>query len=606
MIAIVKAFTTSSRYGVPQSISPLQTIDIPEQGSGFLIPPELVLSRSLALNQASITTSDYGVPIAPVAPVRPIAPLQTIDLPEQGPGFLVPPQSRDAPQQVTSNSYNSAPITTSDYGVPIAPVAPVRPIAPLQTIDLPEQGPGFLVPPQSRDAPQQVTSNSYNSAPITTSDYGVPIAPVAPVKPIAPLQTIDLPEQGPGFLVPPQGRNDLEYGKWYKSDYGVPIAPEAPVAPVKPIAPLQTIDLPEQGPGFLVPPQSRDSGRLGKSNSDYSAPISSIAPVAPISPLETIDLPEQGAGFLESPTSRSEISTTSNNLGKPLTIAPLETNVSHEQNPGIVVSPSGRYGFQSSDYSVPVAPLLPIEPAPITPVAPLETIDLPEQGAGILLPPSSRSSDYWNSYYASHVAPIAPVKSDAPLETIALPKQGSGFLVTPSSRSGFQPIASTYNDYTIPIAPIAPPITPLETIDIPEQGAGFVVPPSNRFNPNLGTATNDPVFKSSSTPFATILPIAPAASIAPAEPFQSEILYSYQVQDGSSFRQEMRETNGLTRGFYSYVDPNGILQRVDYISDPLNGYQVLSEPIIKDTPEVAQAKADFFKAYNAALGVHLK
>ena len=87
---------------------------------------------------------------------------------------------------------------------------------------------------------------------------------------------------------------------------------------------------------------------------------------------------------------------------------------------------------------------------------------------------------------------------------------------------------------------------------------------------------------------------------------QSEILYSYQVQDGNSFRQEMRETNGLTRGFYSYIDPNGILQRVDYISDPLNGYQVLSEPIIKDTPEVAQAKADFFKAYNAALGVNLK
>ena len=467
MIAIVKAFTTSSRYGVPQSISPLQTIDIPEQGSGFLIPPELVLSRSLAQNQASITTSDYGVPIAPVAPVRPIATLQTIDLPEQGPGVLVPPQSRDAPQRVTSNSYNSAPIV-SNYGVPIAPVAPVRPIAP-----------------------------------------------------------------------------------------------------------LQTIDLPEQGPGFLLPPQSRDSGRLGKSNSDYRAPISSIAPVqpiapvAPISPIETIDLPEQGAGFLESPTSRSKISTTSSNLDNTLPSAPLETNVNYVQNPGIMVSPSGRYGFQSSDYSVPFAPLLPIEPAPITPVA--------------------------------------------PLETIALPEQGSGFLVTPSSRSGFQPIASTYNDYTITIAPIAPPITPLETIDIPEQGAGFVVPPSNRFNPNLGAATNDPIFKSSSTPLTTILPAAPiapaapAAPIAPAESFkQSEILYSYQVQDGSSFRQEMRETNGLTRGFYSYVDPNGILQRVDYISDPLNGYQVLSEPIIKDTPEVAQAKADFFKAYNAALGVHLK
>ena len=72
-------------------------------------------------------------------------------------------------------------------------------------------------------------------------------------------------------------------------------------------------------------------------------------------------------------------------------------------------------------------------------------------------------------------------------------------------------------------------------------------------------------------------------------------LYSYQIRDGSSLRQETRETNGLTRGFYSYMDPNGILQRVDYVSDPLNGYKVLSEPMIKDTPEVAKAKADFFK-----------
>ena len=53
------------------------------------------------------------------------------------------------------------------------------------------------------------------------------------------------------------------------------------------------------------------------------------------------------------------------------------------------------------------------------------------------------------------------------------------------------------------------------------------------------------------------------------------------------------------------MDPNGILQRVDYVSDPLNGYKVLSEPMIKDTPEVAKAKADFFKAYQEALNVNL-
>ena len=111
----------------------------------------------------------------------------------------------------------------------------------------------------------------------------------------------------------------------------------------------------------------------------------------------------------------------------------------------------------------------------------------------------------------------------------------------------------------------------LQTIDLPEKGPGFIIP-------------NDA--QKSSSP--------------------NEVLYSYQIQDGNSIRQETRETNGMTRGFYSYFDPNGILQRVDYVSDPINGYQVLSEPMVKDTPEVAQAKAEFFKAYQAALDATTK
>ena len=55
--------------------------------------------------------------------------------------------------------------------------------------------------------------------------------------------------------------------------------------------------------------------------------------------------------------------------------------------------------------------------------------------------------------------------------------------------------------------------------------------------------------------------------------------------------------DGTTRGFYSYVDANGDLQRVDYIADPVNGYQVLQNPVVQDTPEVAAAKAQFFKLY---------
>ena len=61
--------------------------------------------------------------------------------------------------------------------------------------------------------------------------------------------------------------------------------------------------------------------------------------------------------------------------------------------------------------------------------------------------------------------------------------------------------------------------------------------------------------------------------------------------------------NGVTKGSYSYVDPNGVLQKVDYIADPVNGYQVLQDPVtfLQDTPEVAEAKAQFFRLYQEQL-----
>ena len=71
-----------------------------------------------------------------------------------------------------------------------------------------------------------------------------------------------------------------------------------------------------------------------------------------------------------------------------------------------------------------------------------------------------------------------------------------------------------------------------------------------------------------------------------------------------SSHQESMSLNGVTKGPYSYVDPNGVLQKVDYIADPVNGYQVLQDPVtsfLQDTPEVAEAKAQFFKLYQEQL-----
>merc|ERR1712098_827250 len=73
---------------------------------------------------------------------------------------------------------------------------------------------------------------------------------------------------------------------------------------------------------------------------------------------------------------------------------------------------------------------------------------------------------------------------------------------------------------------------------------------------------------------------------------------------------------GVTTGSYQYVDANGILQTVNYISDDINGFRVqgtnlpvngLAAPVfegvqaaqIADTQEVIDAKAAFAEAYAA-------
>ncbi|XP_031844762.1 cuticular protein 16 [Nomia melanderi] len=87
-------------------------------------------------------------------------------------------------------------------------------------------------------------------------------------------------------------------------------------------------------------------------------------------------------------------------------------------------------------------------------------------------------------------------------------------------------------------------------------------------------------------------------------------LRQFHIQDGSggyhySFtgpHQAKSESslNGITRGGYSYIDANGILQTVTYTADDQNGFRVsasnLPQPpkndlqAIQDTPEVAAAK----------------
>ena len=100
--------------------------------------------------------------------------------------------------------------------------------------------------------------------------------------------------------------------------------------------------------------------------------------------------------------------------------------------------------------------------------------------------------------------------------------------------------------------------------------------------------------------------------------FQDSIgQYAYGYSDGLSAKQESKSIDGVTRGGYSYIDSNGKLQTVSYISDAINGFRVAAtnlpkalpapEPIpqiaplpVTDTVEVLAARAEHLRAVDEA------
>merc|ERR1712018_474886 len=101
--------------------------------------------------------------------------------------------------------------------------------------------------------------------------------------------------------------------------------------------------------------------------------------------------------------------------------------------------------------------------------------------------------------------------------------------------------------------------------------------------------------------------------------------FSFGYQNIDSARTETKDAFGVTRGSYQYVDANGVLQTVNYISDDVNGFRVagtnipaapavapLAGPVAPaaaplvapvapvETPEVAAARAEHLAAHAEA------
>merc|ERR1711915_727442 len=73
--------------------------------------------------------------------------------------------------------------------------------------------------------------------------------------------------------------------------------------------------------------------------------------------------------------------------------------------------------------------------------------------------------------------------------------------------------------------------------------------------------------------------------------------YNYGYSSPTSTKQELKTADGVTRGSYSYVDANGLVQTVNYISDAL-GFKVAATnlpvhhvdgPHVEPVPEVQEA-----------------
>ncbi|XP_053976590.1 uncharacterized protein LOC128875227 [Hylaeus volcanicus] len=85
------------------------------------------------------------------------------------------------------------------------------------------------------------------------------------------------------------------------------------------------------------------------------------------------------------------------------------------------------------------------------------------------------------------------------------------------------------------------------------------------------------VHRSTQVPGSYVVPIVPYRLLHSTLHHTQDSLgrYDYTYAGDSSAKTESRSLDGTTRGAYSYIDPNGVLQQVHYVADH-NGFRVLA------------------------------
>merc|ERR1712152_117871 len=165
---------------------------------------------------------------------------------------------------------------------------------------------------------------------------------------------------------------------------------------------------------------------------------------------------------------------------------------------------------------------------------------------------------------------------------------------------------------------MGPNFLPVNQVFAPEQFA-FVPAPAPQPILNQAAFAPAPIAAPAPLPLAAPVPVAPIVE-PPSSQFHAQDefgQFSFGYQNINSAKTESRDAFGVTRGSYQYVDANGILQTVNYIADPVNGFRVagtnipvapevpVAAPLVApvpvgETPEVAAARAEHLAAHEEA------
>lgn len=237
---------------------------------------------------------------------------------------------------------------------------------------------------------------------------------------------------------------------------------------------------------------------------------------------------------------------------------------------------SDENGYRVSGTNLPVAPAVPAVPVVPAVAAVSEVVandvQLPQQVQDTPEVAAAKVAHQIAYEEAKKAADAAPAEADAP-----------------SSEAVVVPAAPVVPAPAVPAAPVVPmskttySYHPTAYAAYPSY-AYAAVPAPAPIVPSYAYAAADPSY-AYSAPAVPSYAYAPSytygAATYSASPVHSQYhaqdefgQYSYGYNSGTSSKSEVKTLDGVTRGGYSYVDANGLLQQYNYVSDPVNGYRV--------------------------------